>query len=120
VRQQVRVTEHVHQKDRTGEAQITPRSASNTATITAAHGRRDKQNLLDSCAELAAERRELIRVLQQLRHTFPAVRQALNEMATIIALPTQPPPPVVTSLDRADRVSAKELNRRPNDGSSSR
>jgi hypothetical protein len=80
----------------------------------------DVSQLLDSCAELAADRRELIRVLQQLRHTFPAVREALNEMATIVALPSQPPPPAVTSLDHADDVSAKELNRRPNDGSSSR
>jgi hypothetical protein len=80
----------------------------------------DVSHLLDSCAELAVERRELIRVLQQLRHTFPAVRQALNEMATIVALPTRPPLPAATSRDHADRVSPNELNRRTDDGSSSR
>jgi hypothetical protein len=80
----------------------------------------DVAQLLESCAELAAERRELIRVLQRLRHTFPAVRQALNEIATIIALPSPPPPSALTSLDHADHVSARQLNRRRNDGSPSR
>ena len=81
----------------------------------------DVSQLLDSCAELAAEHRELIRVLRQLRHTFPAVRQALNEMATIIALSTQPPPPRSRrSITLITSSAAKELNRRPNDGSSSR
>ena len=80
----------------------------------------DDSQLLDSCAELAVERRELIRVLRQLRQTFPAVRRALNEMATIVALPTHAPEDAVASLDLADRVSSKSLIGRPNDGESSR
>ncbi len=73
----------------------------------------DVSQLLDSCAELAAERHEPIRVLQQLRHTSQAVQHASNEMATIVAVPTQPPPPAVTSLDHADHVYGKEAEPAP-------